>query len=143
MMIGMLRSPGRHEQGLALVGLILVLAVIGILAAVSATSLVKPAADATSSPMVAPNTDLVAPANTTGCTEELRAIQTAMDVMMAVNSVTAVTAQTAATATFTALPVGTGARPLAPTYLRQGNTRGSYTWTAGGLVSAATTGGCR
>jgi type II secretory pathway pseudopilin PulG len=143
MMIGMPREAGRHEQGMALVGLILVLAMIGILAAVSATSLVKPAADATSSAMVAPNTNLVAPANATGCTEELRAVQTAMDVMMAVNSVSAVTAQTAATATFIALPVGSGVRPLAPTYLRQGTTKGSYTWTASGLVSAATTGGCR
>lgn len=138
----MLRGPGRNEDGMALAGIVLVLAIIGILAAVSATSLVKPAADVTSSPAVAPNTNLVAPANTTGCTEELRAIQTAMDVMMAVNSVSAVTAQTAGTATFTALPVGSGTRPLAPTYLRQADTKGSYTWTASGLVSAATTGGC-
>jgi Tfp pilus assembly protein PilE len=141
-MIGMPRGRGRNEDGLALVALILVLAIVGILAAVSATSLVKPAADATSSAMVAPNANLVAPANATGCSEELRAVQTAMDVMMAVNSVTGVTAQTVATATFTALPVGSGVRPLAPTYLRQGNTKGSYTWTASGLVSAATTGGC-
>lgn len=131
---------------MALVGLILVLAIVGILAAVSATSLIKPAPDAVSdaaaSPMVAPNADLVAPANTTGCTEELRAIQTAMDVMMAVNNLTAVTAQTAPTNTFAALPVGSGSRPLAPSYLREGSTRGSYTWTTTGLVSAAATGGC-
>jgi hypothetical protein len=62
--------------------------------------------------------------------------------MLAKNNIVAVTAQAAATNTFTALPVGTGTEVLSPNYLRQAQTKGSYTWTAGALVSAAATGGC-
>ncbi len=140
-------KAGRHEQGVALVALILVLALIGILAAASLSGVVapaslSPAASGTSVPTVAPLADVVGTASTTGCVEELRIVQTAMDVMMAANNLTAVTARTVATNTFNALPAGAGARPLSPDYLRQNSTRGSYTWTATGLVSAAPTGGC-
>lgn len=145
--MAMLRGPGRHEQGFALVALILVLAIIGILAAVSASSLVGPTlvgpiATASSTETVDPETNIVATANTTGCADELRIVQTAMDTMMAANNLTAVTVQTVATNTFSALPAGTGTRPLSPDYLRQDSTRGSYTWSASGLVSAAATGAC-
>ena len=65
-----------------------------------------------------------------------------MDAMLAKNNIVAVTAQAAATNTFTALPAGAGTTPLSPTFIRQATTKGSYTWTAAGLVSAAATGGC-
>jgi hypothetical protein len=62
--------------------------------------------------------------------------------MLAKNNITGVAAQGGATNTFTALPTGTGTEPLSPNFLRQANTKGSYTWNAAGLVSAAATGGC-
>jgi hypothetical protein len=65
-----------------------------------------------------------------------------MDAMMAKNNITGVAAQAAATDTFSALPTGTGAESLSPNFLRQTTTKGSYTWSAAGLVSAAATGGC-
>jgi len=102
------------------------LSLLGILAAVVTSSLVG----------------LTATAKTNACAEELRTVQTAMDAMLAKNNITSVTAQASATNTFTALPVGTGTEPLSPNYLRQSTTKGSYTWTAAGLVSAAGTGGC-
>jgi len=125
-MIGTLRRAHRDERGFTLVELLIVVTILGILAAVVTTSLVG----------------LTATAKTNACAEELRTVQTAMDAMMAKNNITAVTAQAAATNTFTALPTGTGAEALSPNYLRQATTKGSYTWNAQGAVSAAATGGC-
>jgi general secretion pathway protein G len=116
----------RDERAFTLVELLVVITILGILAAVVTTSLVG----------------LTATAKTNACAEELRTVQTAMDAMMAKNNITAVTAQAAATDTFSALPTGTGTEPLSPNFLRQATTKGSYTWTAAGLVSAAATGGC-
>ena len=59
-----------------------------------------------------------------------------MDAMMATKNITTVTAQAAPTNTFTALPVGAGTDFLSPNYLRQATTKGSYQWTAAGLVTA-------
>lgn len=125
-MIASLRRTHRDERGFTLVEMLVVVTILGILAAVVTTSLVG----------------LTSTAKTNACAEELRTVQTAMDAMMAANNITAVTAQAAATNTFSALPTGTGAQALSPTYLRQSTTKGSYTWDATGLVSAAATGGC-
>ncbi len=125
-MIGTLRRTGRDERGFTLVELLVVVTILGILAAVVTSSLVG----------------LTGTAKTNACAEELRTVQTAMDAMLAKNNIVGVTAQAAATNTFTALPVGTGTQPLSPLFIRQAQTKGSYTWTAAGLVSAAATGGC-
>jgi prepilin-type N-terminal cleavage/methylation domain-containing protein len=110
----------RDERGFTLVELLIVVTILGILAAVVTTSLIG----------------LTATAKTNACLEELRTVQTAMDAMMASNNITTVTAQAAATNTFTALPVGAGTQPLSPNYLRQDNTKGAYTWLASGAVTA-------
>lgn len=125
-MIGSLHRMHRDERGFTLVELLVVVTILGILAAVVTTSLVG----------------LTSTAKTNACAEELRTVQTAMDAMMAKNNITAVTAQGTATDTFSALPAGTGAEALSPNFLRQTTTKGSYTWNAAGLVSAAATGGC-
>jgi len=125
-MIGTMRRTTRDERGFTLVELLVVVTILGILAAVVTASLVG----------------LTGTAKTNACAEELRTVQVAMDAMLAKNNITAVVAQAAATNTFTALPTGTGTEFLSPAYLRQSTTKGSYTWTAGALVSAAGTGGC-
>jgi uncharacterized protein (TIGR02599 family) len=119
-MIGTLRRTHRDERGFTLVELLIVVTILGILAAVVTTSLVG----------------LTANAKTNACLEELRTVQTAMDAMMAKNSIATVTAQGAATNTWNDKPTGTGTEFLAPNYLRQTNTKGAYTYSAAGLVTA-------
>lgn len=125
-MMRLLTRAHRDSRGFTLVELLVVVTILGILAAVVTTSLVG----------------LTGTAKTNACAEELRTVQTAMDAMMAKNNIVTVAAQATATNTFSALPTGTGAEVLSPNFLRQSTTKGSYTWTAAGLVSAAATGGC-
>jgi prepilin-type N-terminal cleavage/methylation domain-containing protein len=113
-----MRRMHREEGGFTLVELLIVVTILGILAAVVTTSLIG----------------LTATAKTNACAEELRTVQTAVDALMAKNNITTVTAQAAATSTMTGV-IG-GGEALSPGYIRQSTTKGAYTWTAAGAVSA-------
>lgn len=123
-MIGTMRRMHGDERGFTLVELLIVVTILGILAAVVTTSLVG----------------LTATAKTNACAEELRTVQTAMDALMAKNNITSVTAKAVADNNMTTV-VAAG-EALSPGYVRQATTKGDYSWTAAGLVSAGATGGC-
>ena len=105
-MIGTLRRMDRDERGFTLVELLIVVTILGILAAVVTTSLVG----------------LTATAKQNACAEELRTVQTAMDALMAKNNITAVTAKGTADNNMTTV-VAAG-EALSPNYLRQATTKG-------------------
>ena len=123
-MIGTLRRMHRDERGFTLVELLIVVTILGILAAVVTTSLVG----------------LTATAKTNACAEELRTVQTAMDALMAKNNITAVTAK--ATANNDMTTVVANGEALSPGYIRQDRTKGTYSWDATGKVSPGATGEC-
>jgi prepilin-type N-terminal cleavage/methylation domain-containing protein len=112
----------RDERGFTLVELLIVVTILGILAAVVTTSLIG----------------LTATANQNACKEELRTVQTAVDALMAKNNLTVVTA-VAAPGTVTSVQTVIGnSEALYPGYIRQNQTKGQYSWTAQGDVSQGT-----
>ena len=110
----------RGNKGFTLVELLVVIAILGVLAAIALPNFAG----------------VISKGETEAASSELVTVQTAVDVMMAYSGLTSVNV-TAATSDMGTFPTG---NVLYPNYMRTGNTTGTYSTDATGLVTQVTTG---